>query len=312
MQSARPGCPCPGRDNSVRSGAGTLIASIGGRSPSRTVRRPISSSSTSSLAELGAADGEAADAEPADREAADRGGADGERADRERRRSPSPVPSPPGAEDRKPGRFAIAGNRSAASLRVPVTDRPTLLAIQHVPWEGPHRILDACGALPRCTTVEAARRRSRCPRTRRSPAPSSMGGPMNVDDVERFPALAAEREWLAEAVRRRDAGARHLPRGAAAGAGAGRRGAAGGGPEIGFAPVEVSDPDDPLLGGLAPSTDGPALARRRLRPARRRPARSPPRRRPSTRPSATATPGACSSIPRPTSPWSRPGWRCRR
>ena len=26
-------------------------------------------------------------------------------------------------------------------------DRPTLLAIQHAPWEGPHRILDACGAL---------------------------------------------------------------------------------------------------------------------------------------------------------------------
>ncbi len=29
-----------------------------------------------------------------------------------------------------------------------------------------------------------------------------MGGPMNVDEVERFPALAAEREWLAEAVER--------------------------------------------------------------------------------------------------------------
>lgn len=26
-------------------------------------------------------------------------------------------------------------------------ERPTLLAIQHVPWEGPHRILDACGVL---------------------------------------------------------------------------------------------------------------------------------------------------------------------
>ncbi len=30
---------------------------------------------------------------------------------------------------------------------------------------------------------------------------------------------------------------------------------AGEGPEIGFAPVEVSDPADPVLGGLAPSTD---------------------------------------------------------
>ena len=31
----------------------------------------------------------------------------------------------------------------------------------------------------------------------------AMGGPMSVDDVERFPALAAERDWLAEAVGRR-------------------------------------------------------------------------------------------------------------
>jgi GMP synthase (glutamine-hydrolysing) len=30
---------------------------------------------------------------------------------------------------------------------------------------------------------------------------------------------------------------------------------AGEGPEIGFAPVEVSDPDDPVLGRLAPSAD---------------------------------------------------------
>ena len=28
-----------------------------------------------------------------------------------------------------------------------VDERPTLLAIQHVPWEIPHRILDACGEL---------------------------------------------------------------------------------------------------------------------------------------------------------------------
>ena len=30
---------------------------------------------------------------------------------------------------------------------------------------------------------------------------------------------------------------------------------AGEGPEIGFAPVAISDPGDPLLGGLAPSTE---------------------------------------------------------
>jgi GMP synthase (glutamine-hydrolysing) len=82
-----------------------------------------------------------------------------------------------------------------------------------------------------------------------------MGGPMNVDEVERFPALAAEREWLAEAVRRElpvlgiCLGAQLLARAL------GAEVRAGAGPEIGFAPVSVSDPGDPVLGGLAPSTD---------------------------------------------------------
>ena len=82
-----------------------------------------------------------------------------------------------------------------------------------------------------------------------------MGGPMNVDEVERFPALAAEREWLAEAVRRElpvlgiCLGAQLLARALGAEVRAGER------PEIGFAPVAVSDPGDPVLGGLAPSTD---------------------------------------------------------
>ncbi len=134
-----------------------------------------------------------------------------------------------------------------------VDDRPTLLAIQHVPWEGPHRILDACGALHVHTVKPLAGQ----------PLPAHdevagavvMGGPMNVDEVERFPALAAEREWLAEAVRRQlpvlgiclGAQLRARALGAAV--------RAGEGPEIGFAPVTVSDPDDPVLGGLAPSTD---------------------------------------------------------
>jgi GMP synthase (glutamine-hydrolysing) len=134
-----------------------------------------------------------------------------------------------------------------------VDERPTLLAIQHVPWKGPHRILDACGALHVQTVKPLAGH----------PLPDHdevagavvMGGPMNVDEVERFPALAAEREWLAEAVGRGMPvlgiclGAQLLARALGAEVRAGE------GPEIGFAPVEVSDPDDPLLGGLAPSTD---------------------------------------------------------
>jgi GMP synthase (glutamine-hydrolysing) len=131
--------------------------------------------------------------------------------------------------------------------------RPTLLAVQHVPWEGPHRILDACGALHVKTVKPLAGQ----------PLPAHdevagavfMGGPMNVDEVERFPALAAEREWLAEAVERGMPvlgiclGAQLLARALGAEVRAGE------GPEIGFAPVEAIDPDDPLLGGLAPRAE---------------------------------------------------------
>jgi GMP synthase (glutamine-hydrolysing) len=134
-----------------------------------------------------------------------------------------------------------------------VDGRPTLLAIQHVPWEGPHRILDACDAL-HVLTVKPLAGRS-LPAHEEVAGAVVMGGPMNVDEVERFPALATEREWLAEAVRRElpvlgvCLGAQLLARALGAEVRAGE------GPEIGFAAVEVSAPDDPLLGGLAPSTD---------------------------------------------------------
>jgi GMP synthase (glutamine-hydrolysing) len=132
-------------------------------------------------------------------------------------------------------------------------ERPTLLAVQHVPWEGPHRILDACGALHVKTVKPLAGQ----------PLPAHdevagavfMGGSMNVDEVERFPALAAEREWLAEAVERRMPvlgiclGAQLLARAF------GTEVRAGEGPELGFAPVDVLNSDDPLLGGLAPRSE---------------------------------------------------------
>jgi GMP synthase (glutamine-hydrolysing) len=134
-----------------------------------------------------------------------------------------------------------------------VDDRPTLLAIQHVPWEGPHRILDACGAL-HVQTVKPLAGQPLPPHGEVAGA-VVMGGSMNVDEVERFPALVAEREWLAEAARRAlpvlgiCLGAQLLARALGAEVRVGE------GSEIGFAPVEVSDPDDPVLGGLAPSTD---------------------------------------------------------
>ena len=102
------------------------------------------------LADRGPTDREAPDAEPPDREAADRGGADGERADRHgaarldagRRRSAEP------RAGRRRSRVASASrNRSAASLRRMSARPPDPAGIQHVPWETPHRILDACGGL---------------------------------------------------------------------------------------------------------------------------------------------------------------------
>lgn len=129
-------------------------------------------------------------------------------------------------------------------------DRPTLLAIQHVPWETPHRILDACGALH----VHTAKPLAGHPLPAHDEVAGAvvMGGPMNVDEVGRFPGLTAEREWLEEALRREMPllgiclGAQLLARAMGAEVRPGKR------PEVGFAPVRVHDAGDPVLGGLAP------------------------------------------------------------
>jgi GMP synthase (glutamine-hydrolysing) len=131
-------------------------------------------------------------------------------------------------------------------------ERPILLAIQHVPWEGPHRILDACGALD-VHTVKPLAGQS-LPDHDRVAGAVVMGGPMNVDEIDVHPELASEREWLAEASRRNMPvlgvclGAQLLARALGAEVQAGE------GPELGYAPVEILQPDDPILGALAPST----------------------------------------------------------
>jgi GMP synthase (glutamine-hydrolysing) len=131
-------------------------------------------------------------------------------------------------------------------------ERPILLAIQHVPWEGPHRILDACGGLDVHTVKPLAGQA--LPGHDEVAGAVVMGGPMNVDEVDVHPELASEREWLAEAVRRDlpvlgiCLGAQLLARALGAEVRAGEA------PELGYAPVEILDPEDPVLGTLAPST----------------------------------------------------------
>jgi GMP synthase (glutamine-hydrolysing) len=129
-------------------------------------------------------------------------------------------------------------------------ERPILLAVRNVPWETPHRILDSCRDLEV---------RHVCPLEGDAlPAPAEvagalvMGGPMNVDETDHYPGLAATRDWLAEAARREMPvlgiclGAQLLARALGAAVVPGER------QEIGFHEVTVDDPADPILGGLAP------------------------------------------------------------
>jgi GMP synthase (glutamine-hydrolysing) len=127
-----------------------------------------------------------------------------------------------------------------------------LLMVQHVPWEGPHRILEAFAGAP-VNTVRPLEGDA-LPDPAEISGAVLMGGPMGVGDGEAHPGLDAEREWLAAAV---EAGRPILGvcLGAqliAAALGAEIR--PGQAPEIGFATVRIRDPADPVLGGLAPDT----------------------------------------------------------
>ena len=190
-------------------------------------------------ADLRPADREAPDAEPTDREAADRRRAHREGADRRgtgRRRRPRLR-----AEECDCGELLPPANRSAATLPPPC---PPCSSSYTRPGRGRTGSSTRSASRPRCAIVEPLAGEP-LPDHDEVDGVVAMGGPMNVDDLERHPALAAEREWLAEAVRLPYAGARHLPRGPAPRPRPGRRGEAGRSAEIGFAHGRRARPPRP-------------------------------------------------------------------
>lgn len=129
-----------------------------------------------------------------------------------------------------------------------------LLVVRHVAWEGPHRILDAFG--PQTRVVEARPLEARDPLPRPGDVAGAvfMGGPMSANDVAQHPGLEREVAWLREALELGVPvvgiclGSQLLARALGADV------APGPAKELGWAPVEVADPTDPLVGPFAPST----------------------------------------------------------
>jgi len=125
--------------------------------------------------------------------------------------------------------------------------------VRHVPWEGPHRILDAFQGVP-VRMVDVLAGDAVLPAHDDVRGAVIMGGPMSVNDAGAHPGLNAEGAWVRQAL------ARDLPMlGVCLGAqviarAAGAPVAPGPRPEIGWLPVEVLDADDPVLGPLAPMT----------------------------------------------------------
>jgi len=134
-------------------------------------------------------------------------------------------------------------------------DRRPLLVVQHVPWEGPHLILDSFPDV-------AVQMRHPLDEPHPIPLPDPaticgsifMGGPMSANDADTLPPLADEIAWLRRALAQEIPvlgiclGAQLLAKAAGAAITAAPH------PEIGVAPVTITERNDPLIGHLAPLT----------------------------------------------------------
>jgi GMP synthase (glutamine-hydrolysing) len=133
-----------------------------------------------------------------------------------------------------------------------MADRP-LLVIRHVPWEGPHRILDAFVGVP-VIEVDALAPGATLPGVDQVRGAVIMGGPMSVNDGVAHPGLDAEVQWIRAGLAADVPmlgiclGSQLIARAAGAPVAPGPR------KEIGWLPVAIADPRDPVVGPLAPMT----------------------------------------------------------
>jgi len=133
-----------------------------------------------------------------------------------------------------------------------MADHP-LLVIRHAPWEGPHRILDAFAGTP-VVEVDGLAPGAALPATSDVRGAVFMGGPMSVNDGAEYPGLDAEVDWIRQALPTGlpmlgiCLGSQLIARAAGAPVTPGPR------KEIGWLPVEIADPRDPVIGPLAPMT----------------------------------------------------------
>jgi len=128
-----------------------------------------------------------------------------------------------------------------------------LLIVRHAPWEGPHSILEAFDGVP-VRLVDSLEGDEPLPAVAEVCGAVFMGGPMSANATDRHPRLAEEIQWLRAAVEAElpvlgvCLGSQLLARalGATVSPGPAK--------EIGFAPIEVLEPGDPVAGPLAPAT----------------------------------------------------------
>jgi GMP synthase (glutamine-hydrolysing) len=127
-----------------------------------------------------------------------------------------------------------------------------LQVVRHVPWEGPHRILDAFPDFL-IDVLDILESGARLPDVDSIAGAVVMGGPMSANDTDSYPRLAEEVAWL------RRCAARGVPvLGVCLGAqllarALGSTIAPAPAREIGFAPIEIIARADPVVGPLAPT-----------------------------------------------------------